>query len=55
MTIKTMLAKGVAACAVARLLGVSEGAVRYHARRMQAGAIDGRGLQPMKAGCRLNS
>ena len=49
MTIKTILAKGVAACAVARLLGVTEGAVRYHARRMQAGAIDGRSLQPMKA------
>jgi len=49
MTIKTMLAKGVAALEVARLLEVSEGTVRYHARRMQSGAIDGRGLQPMKA------
>jgi hypothetical protein len=49
MTIKTMLAKGVAASAVARLLGVTEGAVRYQARRMQAGAIDGRSLQPLKA------
>lgn len=33
MTIKTMLAKGVTASAVARLLGVTEGAVRYQARR----------------------
>lgn len=49
MTIKTMLAKGVSASAIARLLGVSEGAVRYRARRMRGGAIDRRALQPMKA------
>lgn len=49
MTIKTLLAKGITASAVARLLGVSEGAVRYQTRRMQSGAIDGRSLQPMKA------
>jgi hypothetical protein len=49
MTIKTMLSKGVRAAEVARLLEVTEGTVRYHARRMQAGAIDGRILQPMKA------
>lgn len=45
MTIKTMLAKGVTASAVARLLGVTEGAVRYQARRMQSGAIDRRSLE----------
>jgi hypothetical protein len=49
MTIKTMLAKGVGASEVARLLEVSEGVVRYHARRMQCGAVDGRSPQPMKA------
>jgi transposase len=49
MTIKTIFGKGVSASAVARLLGVTEGAVRYQARRMQSGAIDGRSLQPMKA------
>jgi hypothetical protein len=49
MTIKALLGKGVAACEVARLLGVTEGAVRYHVRRMQAGATDGRSAQPMKA------
>jgi transposase len=31
------------------LLGVSEGAVRYHVRRMGSGAIDGRSAQPSKA------
>jgi transposase len=49
MTIKTLLSKGVGASEVARLLGVSEGAVRYHVRRMQSGMVDGRGAQPMKA------
>jgi transposase len=49
MTIKTMLARGVGASEVARLLEVTEGAVRYHARRMQADAVDGRSAQPMKA------
>jgi transposase len=49
MTIKTLLAKRVTASAVARLLGVTEGAVRYQARRMQSGAVDGRSLQPMRA------
>lgn len=49
MTIKTMLAKGVGASEVGRLLEVTEGTVRYHAARMQCGAIDGRSLQPMKA------
>jgi hypothetical protein len=33
---------------VARLLGVSEGAVRYHLVRMAAGAVDGRGSKPFK-------
>jgi transposase len=49
MTIKTLVSKGVSRSAIARMLGVSEGAVRYQARRMQAGAIDGRSLQPPKA------
>lgn len=49
MTIKTMLSKGVGASEVARLLGVTEGAVRYHARRMREGALDGRSGQTMMA------
>jgi transposase len=49
MTIKTMLGKGVTASEVARLLGVTEGAVRYHARRMCESAVDGRSAQTMKA------
>jgi hypothetical protein len=34
---------------IARLLGVTEGAVRYHARRMAVRAVDGRGRQRPKA------
>lgn len=34
---------------VARLLGVSEGTVRYHRRRAVAGAVDGRSLKPKLA------
>ena len=49
MTIKTMMSKGVSASQVARLLGVTEGAVRYHARRMREAAADGRSAQTMKA------
>lgn len=49
MTIKTMLGKGVGASEVARLLGVTEGAVRYHARRMRDGAVDGRTAQAFRA------
>jgi IS30 family transposase len=34
MTIRTWAAQGVSHCEIARLLGVTEGAVRYQARRM---------------------
>ena len=45
MTIKTLAQKGVSNRETARLLGVSEGAVRYARRRMRSAAVDGRSLQ----------
>lgn len=49
MTIKTLAAKGVAKRAIARQLTLSEGTVRYHLRRLAAGARDGRALQKRRA------
>lgn len=45
MTIKTLAAKGQSKRAIARQLALSEGTVRYHLRRIAAGASDGRALQ----------
>lgn len=42
MTIKTLAQKGLSNRQTARLLGVTEGAVRYQRKRMQAGSCDGR-------------
>lgn len=42
MTIKTLLSKLVSRSEIARLLGVTEGAVRYQIRRTQSGEADGR-------------
>ena len=50
MTIRALTARGATRSEIARLLGVTEGAVRHHLRRMAAGAADGRSLQPMRAG-----
>ena len=50
MTIKVLNDRGATGAEIARLLGVSEGAVRYHVRRMGSGAVDGRSTQPLKAG-----
>jgi DNA-binding NarL/FixJ family response regulator len=41
MTIKTLAARGATNSHIARLLGVTEGAVRHQLARMQAGALDG--------------
>src|SRR4051812_28220850 len=49
MTIKALVSRGASHVAVARLLGGSEGAVRYHLARMATGAVDGRGTKPFKA------
>jgi transposase len=49
MTIKALTGRGVARSEIARLLGVTEGAVRYHVNRMATGAVDGRSRQVHKA------
>jgi transposase len=49
VTIKVLSEKGENNCQVARVLGVSEGTVRYHLRRTASGAIDGRSTQPFRA------
>lgn len=49
MTIKVLDERGATGAEIARLLGVSEGAVRYHVRRMKAGVLDGRCAQSQKA------
>ena len=45
--LKVLHAKGQSNCEIAQLLGVTEGAVRYHVRR--AGVPDGRRNKPRKA------
>lgn len=45
MTIKHLRSRGLSQSAIARLLGVTEGAVRYHAQRQRDGVIDGRSRQ----------
>jgi transposase len=49
MTIQTLARQEVAQREIARLLGVTEGAVRYRIRRMTEAAIDGRRAQPLRA------
>jgi len=49
MAIKVLSARGSAQSEIARLLGVTEGAVRYHCRRMAGGVLDGRARQRPKA------
>lgn len=50
MTIATLKEKGVPKTEIARMLEVTEGAVRYPVVRSAAGAVDGRTRQPEKAG-----
>ena len=45
MTINHLRSRGLSQSAIARLLGVTEGAVRYHAQRQRDSAIDGRTRQ----------
>jgi len=45
MTVKHLKARGLSQSGIARLLGVSEGAVRYHVGRQRAGVLDGRSRQ----------
>jgi transposase len=42
VTIEVLKERGQSHCQTARILGVSEGAVRYHLRRAREGAADGR-------------
>src|SRR5262249_25074558 len=42
VTIEVLQERGQSQCQTARILGVSEGAVRYHLRRAREGATDGR-------------
>ena len=49
VTIKTLVSRGTTNTGVARLLGVTEGSVRYHVSRMVTGTIDSRGMKPFKA------
>jgi transposase len=49
MTIATLKEKGVPNTEIARMLEVTEGAVRYHVERAATGAVDGRSLQKPKA------
>jgi len=49
MVMKTLTTRGATKSEIARLLQVSEGSVRYHLKRMEGGAADGRSLQVFKA------
>lgn len=49
MTLKHLAAIGQPQREIARILGVTEGAVRYHLRRLSAGDTDGRARQPFLA------
>ncbi|WP_439525227.1 helix-turn-helix domain-containing protein [Marivita sp.] len=44
-----LLERGHSQSSIARLLGVSEGTVRYHRKRWASGVGDGRGKQQLKA------
>ena len=45
MTVKHLKTRGLSQLGIARLLGVTEGAVRYHVLRQRDGAVDGRSRQ----------
>ena len=49
VTLKTLARLGVSNVEIARTLGVTEGTVRYHRRRLAAGASDGRAKQQFLA------
>ena len=49
MTIQELARRGWSNTSIAKTLGVSEGAVRYHRRRQSEGAVDGRSKQTHRA------
>lgn len=51
VAIRTLVSRGTSNSVIARLLDVTEGAVRYHVARMRSGRIDGRSAKIPKASC----
>jgi hypothetical protein len=51
VAIRTLVSRGTSYSAIARLLDVTEGAVRYQVARMRRGQIDGRSAKLPKANC----
>jgi hypothetical protein len=49
MAIKALASRGATKSEIARLLGVTEGAVRYQVKRFDSGQTDGRARQHFKA------
>jgi len=49
VSVSSLVKRGVSNVEIARLLGVSEGAVRYQRKRLEAGAVDGRSKQEFLA------
>ncbi len=49
MTIRTLVTRGATRSEIARLLGVTEGTVRYQVKRMASGTADGRSRQKFAA------
>jgi transposase len=48
VTLHVLARKGKTNSEIARVLGVTEGAVRYHRRRLASGAVDGRSHKPRR-------
>lgn len=49
VTLRVLAERGRSNCEIARTLGVSEGTVRYHLKRAEEGAEDGRADKPFEA------
>lgn len=49
VSVSSLVKRGVSNVEIARLLGVSEGAVRYQRKRLEVGLVDGRSKQPFLA------
>lgn len=49
VSVSSLVKRGVSNVEIARLLGVTEGAVRYRRKRLEAGAVDGRARQEFVA------
>lgn len=49
VTVSSLVKRGMSNVEISRLLGVTEGAVRYQRRRLELGVVDGRSKQPFLA------